>query len=1405
MYIPRKPTRSGRHGLTAGLTALGLSLLTLLGTQASATAQTPADGAHRETANTARDDGLSMEPSCSVPKKNEYACFALRRTDLPAAKRTSQPTGYGPADLRSAYDLPEGGGAGQTVAVVAAYDAPTAEQDLAVYREQYGLPPCTTGNGCFRKVDQRGGTDYPQPDPEWAGEIALDLDMVSAVAPNAHILLVEADSADRDNLGAAVDQAVALGATAVSNSYGSYYDSLPGGGEDPAETTDPHYNHPGVAMVVAAGDLNYGVPYPAASPYVTSVGGTSLVRDPNTPRGWSESVWSNGAKGTGSGCSAYQAKPAFQKDTGCPRRTVADVSAVADPATGVAVYQSYGQSGWQVYGGTSAATPIIAGVYAVAGTPAADSYPNSYPYAASNGLNDVTSGSNGECDSSYLCTAGPGYDGPTGLGTPRGVGAFRGGPHGEISGTITDSATGKPVAGAAVSGGDVVVHSDASGAYILPLPTGTYDINVEAFGYANATTADVTIADGATLTRDYALRTVPSRTISGRITDGSGHGWPLYAKIVVDGSPGGPVWSDPATGAYSLTLPRNRAHTLRITASLPGYREVVRQIPQGTAAQELDVPVPADVWSAGGPAYTTKLTGPTQEFTRADSAPQGWSVVNAEGTEGGWTFDNPAGRSNTTGGDGGFAVVDSDYYGYTASQDSSLVSPPFDFTDVAVPEVAFDTDLVPFPGQTADLDASTDDGATWTNIRSLTTDAAGPRHFDVPLSAYAGKPSVRLRFHYTGAYALWWAVDNVFVGGRELTPTPAGLINGTVSDANTGAGVASAAVTSPDLSATTAATPEDSNLGDGFFTLVAPLGRHTLTAAAPHYTERTKAVTALADTAVSSTWKLVAGQLSLATEPIEATAVLGKRTTRRLTVTNTGGAPATLTLSERAGTGNTEEGAPLRRVTQRPPAPSAGDRRPAPIDGRTTGIGGRASASASASASAEAGPSGDAWKPVTDLPVSVMDNAVDTHDGTVYSAYGYDGEEDTGDLYRLSPDTGAWTRLTASAHPRRAPAHGFIDGKLYAAGGWGDSTGGIDPGLDIYDPVTNRWADGAKAPRAYAGSGSTVLDGKLYMIGGCSAESCGTTDALVYDPKQDRWSEIASYPEPIAWQSCAAIGTKIYCAGGESGGAVAVSSAYVYDPATDRWSSLPDMPIPLWGAAHTAANGLLLISSGVAEDSRLTNEGFALDPATGTWSALPNANTPTFRSGGATGFYKVGGTVSAYELAPTSTVELLPGYDQEGLSEVGWLGESAKKITLAPGQKTVLTLTFDTAALEVAQPGDYGARLALFTDTPYALPDIPVVLHVDPPKTWGSIRGTILGATTAGGTAPLAGATVQIDSWTGSHTLTTRQDGTFGLWLDTRENPLTVIVAKDGYRPTAATVRLKKGVAVVHDVTLKRA
>jgi subtilase family serine protease len=357
------------------------------------------------------------EPS---PGADRAFCLALSRTDLPRITTLSPgflPPGYGPAEIHSAYRLPTAG-FGRTVAVVDAFDDPNAEGDLAVYRNQYGLPPCTTANGCFRKIDQNGGTRYPRSDAGWAGEISLDVDAVSAACPYCRILLVEANDNFLSNLFAAEDQAVAQGARFVSNSWGA--NELSGEG-----LFDRGFaGHPGVAFTFASGDQGYGRQiYPAASPYVTAVGGTSLVRARN-PRGWAEGAWS----GSGSGCSPYEPKLSFQRDLSCPRRTEADVSADADPMTGLAVYDSFESPGWRVFGGTSASAPLLAAMYALAGIPGPASRPNSFPYARPWAFNDIVTGANGSCGGSYLCTAVVGYDGPTGIGTPNGVAGLTNGP-----------------------------------------------------------------------------------------------------------------------------------------------------------------------------------------------------------------------------------------------------------------------------------------------------------------------------------------------------------------------------------------------------------------------------------------------------------------------------------------------------------------------------------------------------------------------------------------------------------------------------------------------------------------------------------------------------------------------------------------------------------------------------------------------------------------------------------------------------------------------------------------------------------------------------------------------------------------------------------------------------------------
>jgi subtilase family serine protease len=355
---------------------------------------------------------------CATPSTVGVAsCHAIRHDTLrdgkPVAPAATTPAGYGPAALHSAYNLPNAPTSGTpTIAIVDAYDLPSAQNDLNVYRGQYGLGGAlsATSTPFFKKVSQTGSsTALPAANASWGQEIALDIEMATAVCPTCNILLVEANSAYLTDLAAAVNYAATQNPVAISNSYGGTESSA-----------DPSYNHPGIAITVSTGDSGYGVQSPASYPWVTAVGGTSLTQSGSS---YSETAWS----GAGSGCSRYTAQPPFQngKVKNCSNRALADVSAVADPNTGVAVYDStayQGAVGWLRFGGTSVAAPVIAGVYALANNAGS----NATPYTAPAGsLHDVISGKNGHCNRTpALCTAGTGWDGPTGLGTPNGVGAF---------------------------------------------------------------------------------------------------------------------------------------------------------------------------------------------------------------------------------------------------------------------------------------------------------------------------------------------------------------------------------------------------------------------------------------------------------------------------------------------------------------------------------------------------------------------------------------------------------------------------------------------------------------------------------------------------------------------------------------------------------------------------------------------------------------------------------------------------------------------------------------------------------------------------------------------------------------------------------------------------------------------
>jgi IPT/TIG domain-containing protein/subtilase family protein len=398
----------------------------------------------------------STAKACGAPLPGQASCFAVGLVPkTPAARAHSHPLGmtltegtaagdaangaYGlrPQDLHSAYQLPLDAPTAQTVGIVDAYDDPNIEADLKVYDEEFGLPACTKANGCFRKLNQRGNEQpLPQAEGDWAGEISLDVETVHAVCQSCHILLIEADASWNFDLEEAVETAERLGAEEISNSYGSG-----GFGAGPA------YDDPGTVITASTGDWGYdnwvepaygtNANYPAASPDVVAVGGTKLFLSGDGE--WAgESAWEEG----GSGCaSTTGTAPSWQTSVpdwaqvGCgTERAIADVSADADPYTGVAIYDTTPNQqfspGWITFGGTSLSSPIIAAAFALAGGAHGVAYPAQtlYEYLGSSSLHDITTGSNGDCSTALICNAAAGYDGPTGVGSPAGLGALIGGP-----------------------------------------------------------------------------------------------------------------------------------------------------------------------------------------------------------------------------------------------------------------------------------------------------------------------------------------------------------------------------------------------------------------------------------------------------------------------------------------------------------------------------------------------------------------------------------------------------------------------------------------------------------------------------------------------------------------------------------------------------------------------------------------------------------------------------------------------------------------------------------------------------------------------------------------------------------------------------------------------------------------
>ena len=975
---------------------------------------------------------------------------------------------------------------------------------------------------------------------------------------------------------------------------------------------------------------------------------------------------------------------------------------------------------------------------------------------------------------------------------------------GEVEGTVTDADSGDPIEGAEVTlDGETsrTLTTGADGTYSTLLSAGEYAVTVSAYGYQTQNTT-VTVTAGETVTQDFALATAPMGTVVGSVSDGSGHDWPLYSKLTVDGAaPDG--FSDPSTGEFSLSLPVG-TYSLTVDSEYSGYVPETREITVTEGQSTQDFVLEVDSTTCTAPGYTFNTTGTVTEDFNEGALPEGWEIEDNLGNGQVWRFDDPKPRGNLTGGTGEVRDLGLRLLRQSGTRRTPRSSPRC-WTCPPCPTrcVGFKQDFNQL-GDTADIDVSVDGGETWETVLSQTTDVRGPREDVVPLPMAAGEPDVRVRFHHHEAsYDWWWQVDDVFTANRSCDPVRGGLVVGNVRGATGAAGINGATVTSldkPDEKAVTAATPDDPGLDDGFYWMFSSLtGRHPFEATAKQYSSQTNQVNVAADWATTADFRLDAAVLTVTPTSLQTTSVLGGDVkSKTFKVTNDGTAPATVEFAEQPGgfelqtpDGNRvdtdaiaeETGAPLQEIKA-----DVSFARLAKGMGQT------------GSPAAPVGPNEAPWTDIADYPSTVMDNRVVYVDGVAYSIGGGSGSASYDTVYAYDPATLAWTEKASLPGARNAMSVGAVNGQIVATGGW--AAAGPSANTWVYDPAGDAWSPAADAPVSLSASGQAVVDGKLYVVGGCTTSACTpmSSDVAAYDPATDTWEQVADYPAPAAFASCGGIDGMIYCTGG-NGGAAGTADSYVYDPGADSWTAIPDAPVDTWASGYTVANGMLVVNGGV-QGAVITNRSFAYDPAAGAWTDLPNSNTARYRGGMACGAYKIGGSSGGF--AATVDSEMLPGFEEcaVGSADVEWMTINKTSATLDPGESVTVRVMMDP---NVAQPGTYTAGVAISDDAPGSIEPVAVTMKVNAPATWGKLVGVVQGASCTGDTAPLSGATVQVDSYAGSWTFSTEADGSYAYWFSTAANPLDIITSKDGYVPQTRRVRVYRGEETAANFTLRKA
>ena len=1066
-------------------------------------------------------------------------------------------------------------------------------------------------------------------------------------------------------------------------------------------------------------------------------------------------------------------------------------------APGVNVRSSVPGNSYANFNGTSMAAPHVSGTVALiwSAAPSVKGDINATRLLLDNSAVDVNDTScGGTADDNNVFGEGR-------LNALQAVTDAPRGPNGRAVGQVTDAATGDPLAGATVTNGDVSTLTGNDGRYSLTLPVGTHTLTASLFGFASES-ATVEITEGTATTQDFALEAQPVVTVSGTVTDGSGKGWPLYAVIQVAGRPGGPIYTNPATGAYSFQVPGNTTYQFTTSAIAPtGYQTKIENVAVGGGNLVHNISLlvdpacttPGYAASFGTPVLSEPFDATAQpsDPLAAPTPPAGWSVVQRTAL-GGWRFRDFGNRGNLTGGADGFAMMDSDFFGIGNTEDSDLVTPTLNLSDVSAPYIRFNSDYRAFSNGFGDLDLSIDGGTTWTTLlHQSNTDRRGPRQELFALTGAGGQSNVKIRFHYMGTWAWWWEVDNVEVLNRVCAPQPGGLVVGFTSDANTVTALNGVTVTSNDNPAdkgVSAPTPQDPNIPDGFYWLFSSLtGNHPFTATRAPYQPLTKTVNVLNNGTRQADFALKSGRLTVSPTELTAFVPFNQSRSTTLTVRNTGSAPAQVDLAERAG-GFTllgKQGAQL--IMQQIPG------------GASKGMTGTPTLGGFSGPSPQVDP---AWSAIANYPSTVMDNSATAGQGKVYVLGAATGTPNFNKANVYDPSTNAWAALPDMPVGRAKPGVAFVNDKLYVFGGW-DPAGTPINTVHVFDPASNSWSlGGGTNPAPTSAPGVGVANGKIYLVGGCTNSGCATGNAtVIYDPASGSFSLGATYPHNAAWMSCGGINGKIYCAGGVDANGFADGN--VYDPAANAWTPIANMPLDLWGSAASSASGLLTVTGGVTQNfSVITNRSVAYDPATDTWSDLPNSQFARYRAAGACGIYKIGGSSGGF--TPTVNSEKLGGLDQcDETSDVPWLSETPASFVLNPGQSKAVTVKFTaTPATGVIQPGQYTAQLIVRSDTPTAVSPIPVTMNVLPPPGWGKLQGLVQGTTCGGSVVPI-NAFIRIQQVANpdiGDNIRADNQGRYGWWLPAGR--YDIIVAKDGWTPKVVRVKVERGIVLTTNFML---